>query len=125
MSISVLVVEDEGLLRDAYELVLKSQGFEVETAHNGEDALHKLKKKSPDIVLLDLFMPVMNGKEFLANINLDDYPQTKVIAYSNISDKTTEAEVLKLGAKKLVLKASTGPKDLIKLIQEVAVSKEM
>lgn len=83
----VLIVEDEKVLQDVYKLILSSKGFEVETANNGFECLQQLKASAPDVVLLDLFMPVMDGKEVLQNIDVKDYPDTKFIIYTNLYDK--------------------------------------
>lgn len=112
----VLIVEDEIVLQDVYKLILSSQGHEVATANNGLEGLAQLKKVTPDVVLLDIFMPVMDGKEFLRNIDLKDYPDTKIIVYSNLSDSKTEGEMRELGANNFVLKSSMTPQDLISLV---------
>jgi two-component system response regulator len=116
----ILIVEDEKDLRDVYQLVLSSLDYDVDTAINGQEALQKIHERAPTLILLDLFMPVMGGIEFLRNFNSADYPNTKIIAYTNLSDGTTESEVLRLGAQRLVLKADMDPQDLVKLVQEMS-----
>lgn len=115
---TILIVEDEIILQDVYKLVLSTQGYEIHTANNGVEGLNLLKKVHPDLVLLDIFMPVMDGKEMLKNIEIPDYPNTKFIVYSNLSDRNTESEMLDLGAHKFVLKSSMTPKDLVNLVTE-------
>lgn len=112
---SILIVEDEKLLRDVYELLLRSQGYSVFTAVNGQEGMRQLQTHHPNLVLLDLFMPVMDGKEFMRRIHLQDYPGTKVIIYSNLSDSQTETELLALGASEFILKSSMTPQDLVAL----------
>lgn len=116
---SILIVEDETTLQDVYKLVLSSQGYTVSTANNGAEGLVQLKKTMPDLVLLDVFMPVMDGKEFLRNVDSHDYPNTKIIVYTNLSDSKTEAEMLELGADKFILKSSMTPEDLLKLVAQL------
>lgn len=115
---TVLIVEDELILQDVYKLVLSTQGFQIYTANNGVEGLAVLKKHTPDVVLLDIFMPVMDGKEFLATVNLKDHPNMKVIVYTNLTDSDTEKQMLALGAYKFILKASLKPQDLIALVSE-------
>jgi CheY-like chemotaxis protein len=115
---TVLVVEDEAVLQDVYKIILTAGGYDVHTAGNGVEGLRKIKAVKPDIVLLDLFMPQMDGKELLRNIDLSDYPNTRVIVYSNLSDKTTETEVVNLGAHDFVLKSSMTPNDLLELVKK-------
>lgn len=119
MSKVVLIVEDEQVLQDVYKLVLTSAGYDVHTADNGLEGLLQLKAVNPDIVLLDIFMPLMDGKEFMRNVDLKDYPDTKIVIYSNLSDTETQEEMLGLGAKKFVLKSSMAPHDLIALVHEM------
>lgn len=117
---SVLIVEDEATLREVYEMILTRQAYRVETAANGLLGLQALRKGKFDIVLLDIFMPVMDGKEFLKNIDVADYPDTTIVVCSNLSDKETEQEILALGADRFVLKSSLAPRELIQLVNELA-----
>lgn len=122
MSTKVLIIEDEIILQDVYKILLSSQGYEVFTANNGLEGIKQLKDTRPDMVLLDLFMPVMDGKDFLKNIDLTDFPKTKIVVYTNLSDRVVETEMLELGAHKFILKASMGPQDLIDLVAETTNS---
>jgi CheY-like chemotaxis protein len=112
-----MIVEDEIMLQDVYRLIIESEGHRVITANNGLEALQKIKITTPDVVLLDMLMPVMSGKEFMLNLDLEALPPIKIIVYSNLSDKTVEAEMVQLGASDFVIKSSMTPRDLIRLIQ--------
>jgi CheY-like chemotaxis protein len=122
MTKKILIVEDEIILQDVYKILLSSQGYEVFTANNGAEGIKQLKDTHPDMVLLDLFMPVMDGKDFLKNTDLTDFPNTKIVVYTNLSDSIVETEMLELGAHKFILKASMGPQDLIDLVGETTNS---
>ena len=113
---TVLVVEDELVLQDVYKLILETGDYQVHTANNGVEGLQKIKAIKPDLVLLDIFMPVMDGKELMRNIDLSEYPDMKVIVYSNLSDKVTESEMLELGAHDFILKSSLTPNDLLSTV---------
>lgn len=63
-SFDVLIVDDDVDIRETVEEILASEGFEVATARNGAEALEKLREGLPRLILLDLFMPVMDGAEF-------------------------------------------------------------
>lgn len=121
MTKSILIVEDEIMLQDVYKLVLSAQGYKIHTANNGAEGIQQLKATRPDMVLLDLFMPVMDGKEFLRNVDTSDYPDTKFVVYTNLSDTDTETEMLELGAHKFVLKSSMTPKDLVALVKVITM----
>jgi DNA-binding response OmpR family regulator len=116
----VLIVEDETVLQEVYELVLSSNGFNVSVANNGLEGLNSVKKSTPDVVLLDIFMPVMDGKDFLKNLDKAAYPNMKIIVYTNLSDSTTRAEMMELGADDFVLKSAMIPSDLVNLVSAAA-----
>lgn len=113
---TILIVEDETILQDVYKLILANAGYVVHTANNGAEGLKQIKTVKPDLVLLDIFMPVMDGKELMRNIDLDDYPNMKVIVYTNLSDRKTESEMLELGAHAFILKSSMTPVDLLEIV---------
>ena len=68
MNEKILVVEDEEGLRLFYEEELKSEGYEVITARNGKEAIKQVEEGSPDLIILDIVMPVMDGMEALSRI---------------------------------------------------------
>lgn len=114
---SVLIVEDEKILQDAYKLILSTSGFKVYAANNGSEALQLLEQTKPNVVLLDLFMPIMDGQQVLRKINKPDYPNTKFIVYSNLSNNAVKKDVLAHGADKFILKSNLSPSDLIALVK--------
>lgn len=61
MAVKILVVDDDPDIRDVLEELLEGEGYEVITANNGEDGLEAVKKENPDLMILDLLMPVMDG----------------------------------------------------------------
>lgn len=65
----VLIVEDNSDLRRLYALGLNQRGFEVKLASNGAEAVDRVETERPEIVLLDLFMPIMDGFEVMQRIN--------------------------------------------------------
>jgi len=114
----ILIIEDEKMLREAYEIILASKGHKVRTAQNGKEGLKKLKQENPDIVLLDIFMPLMDGREFLKKFDAVKYAATKVVVLSNVSNKEIEQEVLANGAKLVLLKAELSPSDLVRVVDK-------
>jgi DNA-binding NarL/FixJ family response regulator len=116
----VLIVEDEQLLNEAYARVLSAANISLMRAYNGKEALDMLKKQKPDIILLDLRMPVMDGIEFLKKLKPQDtMPETKIIVFSNYDDQREIDEAFSLGAMHYMLKAWATPDELVKLIREV------
>ena len=116
----ILIVEDEQLLNEAYARVLSAANISLLRAYNGKEALEVLKKHKPDIILLDLRMPVMNGIEFLKALKPKEaLPDTKIIVFSNFDDQREIDEAFTLGAMHYMLKAWATPDELVKLIREV------
>lgn len=115
----ILIVEDEKVLNEAYELVLTKQGYEVSMALNGEEALAFVKKSKFDLILLDLRMPKVDGVEFLKRSNPSkNFPSTKIIVFSNYDDQKEVNEAIKYGATRYILKAWSSPGELIKIVRE-------
>jgi CheY-like chemotaxis protein len=116
-----MVVEDEEVLRDAYCYVLRADGYETYAASDGSDALALLPSVKPDIILLDMLMPGVNGLEFLQRAGLkESYPKTRVIIFSNLSDTPNIEQAMALGAERNVLKSSMSPRQLVELVASSA-----
>jgi CheY-like chemotaxis protein len=115
----ILVVEDDASLNDAYNTILAGAGFETRTAFNGEEALALTKDYEPDIIFLDLRMPVLDGIGFLrAYKPKSDHPDVKIIVFSNYDMQQEVDEAYELGAERYVLKAWASPKELIKIVRD-------
>ncbi|MDB5163459.1 MAG: DNA-binding response regulator VicR [Candidatus Saccharibacteria bacterium] len=109
----ILIVEDDEALNKAYEFILKQDGHTVMTAFNGQDGLHKADDFKPDIILLDLLMPVMDGLQFLQNFDATNkHPNVKVVILTNLGHEKEVEEALQLGAYKYILKAHESPRQL-------------
>ena len=119
----VLIVEDELPLRMAYDTILKREGHIVDRAKDGQEALEKVDKLNPDLILLDLLMPNVDGIEFLKKYDLKKHPKVKVVVFSNLSHSEQIQEAEALGAKKYVVKSSVTPSQLSNLIHEVLSDK--
>lgn len=117
--IRVLVVEDEVALNKAYVTILESEHIKVDTCFNGEEALQKISEHKPNIILLDLRMPKMNGIEFLEQFSKTDTAKdTQIIIFSNYDEQKEIDAAFSLGATRYMLKAWTSPKELVRLINE-------
>lgn len=110
----ILVVDDEEALRTVLSTELISEGYDVGTAADGDDAITELGKKTFDLVLLDIKMQRMNGFEVLKHIK-DKHPRTKVIMLTGFADLKNAIESKKLGAEDFVSK----PYDLVDLLTTI------
>jgi CheY-like chemotaxis protein len=123
---TVLVVEDDAALNDAYRIILSATGaYEVTSAFNGKEALDIISKqeKAPDVILLDLRMPVMSGIEFLREFKPSDHPKTTIVVFSNYDAHKDIDEAHALGIDRYVLKARIAPRDLVHLVGGVLKDK--
>ncbi len=118
----VLVIEDNKTLNQAYKLILQREGHEVRVAYNGKEGLELVKLSEPELILLDMLMPVMNGVEFLEAYQPANHPKTTVIILSNLNEDTEVQHALELGAQKYILKASTSPQELITHVKAATAS---
>lgn len=117
---TILIVEDEQNLNEAYQMILGNSGHEVHAAYDGSEALEVSKKIEPDLILLDLRMPNVGGVEFLRRYNLKkDHPNVKVVIFSNLDTQKEIDEAYKLGADKYMLKAWASPKELLQLVNNL------
>ena len=87
----VLVVDDDDVIRQLITVNLELEGFEVETAHDGQDCLEKVKKVAPDVVTLDIMMPRLDGWETATRLRED--PETSEVKVVLLSARAQEADL--------------------------------
>ena len=123
MARRVLIADDEQDIKDVMQLFLESQGYEVETAYDGLDALDRIKTWQPDVVLLDIMMPVMDGIAVCRKIRSDEATKNvAVIMVSAASKREKEGEAYQAGADGYILKPFE-PGDLSAVIERVLTGK--
>lgn len=119
----ILIVEDDRDLNAAYQTILKKTGHTVSSALNGQEALDQADSFKPDVILLDLLMPIMGGLEFLQHYNLDAHPEVKVLIFTNMENSPEVNEAYNLGATRCIIKSWTAPQSLAKVIDDVLAKK--
>lgn len=111
---SILVVEDESDMREAIETALKNADFHVITAENGQDGLEKALEYEPDLILLDLLMPVMGGQEVLKKLRETPFGQTvKIIILTAMDDISNVGTAYEGGISGYITKSETSLHDLV------------
>jgi PleD family two-component response regulator len=116
----VLIVEDDQTINSAYRQILTKEGHDVEIAFNGEEALSVVEKFRPDIILLDILMPKVNGLEFLEQYDvLHKHKDTIVVILSNLGMDEEIRRAMELGAYKYIIKAHMGPSELAVLVNHL------
>jgi CheY-like chemotaxis protein len=109
----VLLVEDDRFLRRACEKSLNQKGFNVSTAADGEEALQAVRADPPDLILLDLLMPKLNGIEVLRAIRSDEKTRAiPVVVLTNSSKETDIHEIESLGVSGYLVKANLSLEEL-------------
>lgn len=113
MAKKILIVEDYRFLREAMGKKLKEDGFDVLEAVDGEEGLKKTKEEKPDLVLLDLVLPGIDGFDVLQKIKEDPLlTEVKVIVLSNLGQKEEIEKGMALGANDYLVKANFTPKEI-------------
>ena len=116
----ILIIEDDRFITKMYQTKLSLDGYTVETAENGAQGVEKIKSFSPDLVLLDIIMPEMDGFGVLEAIRDDDtINSTPVVVMSNLAQEDHLKRAKALGAKDYIVKSQLTPMDVVKKIKEV------
>ena len=119
-SLKAVVVEDDQDLQFLYQLKLEREGFEVLVANNGVEGLKLVEKHRPDVILLDLMMPVMSGAEMLAIMRAETWgSDARVIILTNISRDEAPQALRFLHVDRYVVKAHHTPGQVIDIVHEV------
>ena len=117
---SILIAEDDSLIRDVYVEMLKNEGYDVDEAKDGKEALEKMSKGGYDLVLLDIIMPFIDGLGILQTLK-DDPPKHKngvtLICTSLAADPKVK-DALELGAKDVIFKPDITPDQLVEKVKK-------
>ena len=113
----ILIVEDDNFLREAMNEKLSKEGFNSFVAINGKEGLEMALQKHPDLILLDIMMPVMDGIEMLKKLREDNWGKNVLVAMlSNSDDESKIKEALEMGAVDYMIKSDILLEDVIKKI---------
>jgi len=117
---TILLVEDDPFMVEIYSIKLKEMGFSVKPALDGQEALKKLEEDMPDLVLLDIVLPNMDGWELLKRIKKEErFKDLKVDLLSNLGQKPEIEKGMELGAVKYIIKAHHTPSEVAAQIKEL------
>lgn len=109
-----MVVEDDHFLSDIYQRQLEGKGCKVLVAGNGTEALKILKDVKPDVILLDIIMPGMNGFEFLEALRADAVcKKCRVIVLSNLGQESDKERCKALGVKEYLVKTDVSVEQIL------------
>lgn len=124
MAQKILIIEDELATRKALEDGFKFAGFEVAVAADGEEGLNEVIKARPDIILLDVVMPVMDGVAFLKSLRANSWGKDiPVIVLSNHNDAKKISDTMAKGVYAYLTKADWRLDDIIRKVKEELASR--
>ncbi len=114
----ILIVEDEPMLADMYATKFSMEGFAVEKGYDGVEALRKARAVKPDIILLDIIMPKLDGFSVLKELKSDAHLQSvPVILLTNLGQDDDVEKGKKLGADDYFVKANHSPQEIVEKVR--------
>lgn len=115
----IAIIEDDQAISQMYRFKFEAENYVVETAGNGKLGLELAEKMKPDIILLDLMMPEMNGDEMLEKLRKTDWGKDiKVIVLTNMGEQEIPAKVKELGVSGVILKADMTPRQVAEVVKQ-------
>jgi CheY-like chemotaxis protein len=120
----VLIVEDDIFVAEVYSTKLLEMGHEIQIARNGQEGLAMLEQSVPDLILLDIVMPIMGGIEMLAEVKKkDEWKNIPIILLTNIGEKESIQKVRSLGVEDYLIKSHFTPAEVIEKINNILKNK--
>lgn len=117
--VKIAIVEDDQAISQMYRFKFEADGYEVDTAENGKLGLDLVKSMKPDMVLLDLMMPEMNGDEMLAKLRATAWGKNiKVVILTNKGEQEIPEQVRTLGVSAVILKADMTPRQVAEVVKK-------
>jgi DNA-binding response OmpR family regulator len=119
----IAIIEDDQAISQMYRLKFDAEGYEVETASNGKIGLDLAEHMRPDIILLDLMMPEMNGDEMLEKMRATSWGKDiKVIILTNVGEQEAPDKLKSLDVRRFIVKAEMTPRQVAEVVKsELAV----
>lgn len=113
----VLIIDDDPFIADMYVIKFKDEHFDVQTAHNGKDGLKKIVEFDPDIILIDVVMPDMDGFHVLEELKKQGGKPHKIIMLTNLGQKEDVERGIGLGATDYMVKAHFTPSEVLERVR--------
>ena len=115
----IAIIEDDSVISQMYRMKFEAEGFEVQLANNGKRGVELVESFLPDLILLDLQMPEMNGLEALKIIRKNNWGKNiPVIVLTNMGKEESPNELKNLGVESYIVKANLTPSQVVKRIKE-------
>ena len=120
----IIIIEDNPTISQMYRMKFEADGFDVRIANNGKIGVDVVRSFQPDVILLDLQMPEMNGVEALQLIRADDSSKTTpVVVLTNLGEEEAPKELASLDVHSYIVKANYTPRQVVAHVKEIIESK--
>jgi DNA-binding response OmpR family regulator len=118
-SVKIAIIEDDIAIAQMYRMKFEAEGYDVQIAENGKLGLQLSEEMKPDIILLDLMMPVMNGDEMLQKLRNTSWGKDiRVIILTNMGEQEAPEILKELGVTKFIVKAEMTPSQVADLVKQ-------
>lgn len=116
---TIVILEDDQVISQMYRMKFESDGFIVHVAANGLDGIKLVEETSPDMILLDMQMPGMNGDEALSEIRKHDWGKhIPVIVLTNLGEEEAPKHLRSLGIESYIVKADLTPRQVVDRVKQ-------
>ncbi len=116
----ILIIEDDSFLSEMYLAKFNQSDFQAEVATDGKEGLNKVKSFNPDLILLDIVLPKMDGFEVLKELKKDsELKNIPVVLLTNLGQKNEVEKGLSLGADEYIIKAHFTPSAVVNRVKEI------
>ena len=115
----IAIIEDDSVISQMYRMKFESDGFDVQVANNGKDGVDLVREFKPDMVLLDISMPVMNGDVALKSIRKEEWGKTvPVMVLTNLGEEEAPKDIRSLGIESYIVKADLTPRQVVARVKQ-------
>ncbi len=119
MATKIAIIEDDAAIAQMYRMKFEAEGYVVETAENGKLGLELAEQMQPDVILLDLMMPEMNGDEMLQKLRATEWGKDiKVIILTNMGEQEAPEVLKSLNVSAFIVKADMTPRQVADLVEQ-------
>jgi len=126
MNKSIIVIEDEKELRELYVQILQQQGYDVDSAVDGEEGYSKLSKKAYDLILLDIILPKMDGLHILEKFKQESKPiASSVVLLTNLSQDLVISKAVDHGVRGYIVKSDMTPPQIVEEVKGYLENKDV